>query len=221
MRRSDATALLVTLGCAGLAAVLWFGGEPPRDGGSPRADDRGGPALPAPAAEASGPDALAPQGAPDHAASTVAPAPVPDLTTTAEPPRTGTTAWPFRRAARSADGNAKQAGAPAVAVELAFQALRYVGVDPAAEQTWQRAIDDPNTPAGARSDLIEDLNQEGYLDNRHPTADDLPLVRARLELIERLAPHAIDAVNAAAFEEAYKDLLAMYVRLGGQGSRRR
>jgi hypothetical protein len=71
-------------------------------------------------------------------------------------------------------------------------------------------------PARVRSDLIEDLNQEGYTDNSHPGKADLPLIRARLELIERLAPYARDTVNAAAFGEAYKDLLAMYVRLGGE-----
>ncbi|MEZ5966875.1 MAG: hypothetical protein R3F56_23750 [Planctomycetota bacterium] len=102
-----------------------------------------------------------------------------------------------------------------MAVDLAFQALALVGVDPAAEKTWRRAIDDPNTPANVRSDLIEDLNQEGYTDNSHPTQVDLPLILARLELIERLEPLATDEVNRAAFQEAHKDLLEMYVRLGG------
>jgi hypothetical protein len=123
--------------------------------------------------------------------------------------------WPVRTG-RTAGAAAVGTAEPAVPVELAFKALQYVGVDPEAEKTWQRAIDDPNMPAGVRSDLIEDLNQEGYADNSHPTKSDLPLIRARLELIERLAPLAKDAVNAAAFAEAYKDLLEMYVRLGGE-----
>ena len=79
-----------------------------------------------------------------------------------------------------------------------------------------RAINDPNMPPGVRSDLIEDLNDEGYSDNSNPTKEDLPLIIARLEILERLAPYAMDEVNAAAFEEAYKDLLEMYVRLGGK-----
>jgi hypothetical protein len=35
----------------------------------------------------------------------------------------------------------------------------------------------------------------------------------RIQLIEELAPDAMDDVNAAAFQEAYKDLVNMYVRL--------
>ncbi len=101
-------------------------------------------------------------------------------------------------------------------VKLAFRALWYVGVDPEAEKTWMKAINDPNMSPGVRSDLIEDLNDEGYTDNNNPTKEDLPLILARLELIERLAPYAMDQVNADAFEEAYKDLLNMYVRLGGK-----
>lgn len=123
-------------------------------------------------------------------------------------------AWPVVEAPRQASRGAP-AAAPAVTPEIAFEALKLVGVDASAETTWRRAIDDPAMPADVRSDLIEDLNQEGFVDNSHPTKDDLPLILARLELIERLAPLAKDEVNAAAFEEAYKDLLAMYERLGG------
>jgi hypothetical protein len=129
--------------------------------------------------------------------------------------------WPGRGRTASARATAAAPLEPAVAAELAFKALQYVGVDPEAEQIWRRAIDDPAMPEGVRSDLIEDLNQEGYLDNSQPTKADLPLIRARLELIERLAPFATDPVNAAAFEEAYKDLLAMYLRLGGEPRGRR
>ncbi len=124
--------------------------------------------------------------------------------------------WPVVHAADTSSESARATGEPGVAVELAFRALRYVGADPEAEKTWRRAIDDPRTPASARSDLIEDLNDEGYTDNSHPTDADLQLILARLELIERLAPHAIDEVNAAAFEEAYKDLLNMYLTDRGE-----
>lgn len=124
--------------------------------------------------------------------------------------------WPVVRQGDASPVDAAAKGEPAVTKELAFRALALVGVDPEAEKTWLRAIDDPNLPDGVRSDLIEDLNQEGYTDNSHPTKADLPLILARLELIERLAPLAKDEVNASAFEEAYKDLLEMYVRLGGE-----
>lgn len=110
-------------------------------------------------------------------------------------------------------------GTPRVSARLAFKALLYVGVDPEAEKTWMTAINDPNLPEGVRSDLIEDLNDEGYEDpsGNHITKRDLPLILARMEIIERLAPYAMDKVNADAFQEAYKDLLNMYVRLKSGG----
>ncbi|HEX5054818.1 MAG TPA: hypothetical protein VFZ65_23780 [Planctomycetota bacterium] len=129
-------------------------------------------------------------------------------------------AWPIRTNGKTA-GSQPAAAAPVVPVALAFQALRYVGIDRAAESTWLRAIEEPSTPPQVRSDLIEDLNQEGYHDNGRPTKDDLPLLLARLRLIERLAPGAKDEVAASAFAEAYKDLLEMYVRLGGELPQRR
>jgi len=36
---------------------------------------------------------------------------------------------------------------------------------------------------------------------------------SRLQLIETLAPQAADDTNAAAFAEAYKDLVNMYAKL--------
>lgn len=96
---------------------------------------------------------------------------------------------------------------------LAFAALAEVGKDEAAEKTWRLAIRDPSLPPGIRSDLIEDLNDTGYPDPDHLTQADLPLILHRLALIERLYPHAMDRVNADAFEEAYKDLLQMWLAL--------
>jgi hypothetical protein len=108
---------------------------------------------------------------------------------------------------------------PIVAEPLARNALKLVGKDPAAEAIWERAINDPGLPANARSDLIEDLNDEGLPDHRDLTAADIPLILARLRLIERLSPLAMDDVNVAAFAEAYKDLLAMLARLRGVNAR--
>ena len=89
-------------------------------------------------------------------------------------------------------------------------ALAMVGADAVAEAYWFGAINDPNLPAKERQDLIEDLNEEGFADPKNITSDDLPLILNRIELIEELAPDAMDSVNAAAFQEAYKDLLNMY-----------
>lgn len=102
---------------------------------------------------------------------------------------------------------------PVVPLPLARSALTTVGLDPEAEDAWATAINDPSLPPHARKDLIEDLNEEGFEDPKHLTPDDLPLIFSRLELIEDMAPDAMDEVNAAAFEEAYKDLLKMADRV--------
>jgi hypothetical protein len=99
---------------------------------------------------------------------------------------------------------------------VARQALSFVGTDPDAEAIWMQSINDPNTSAHDRQDLIEDLNEDGFPDPNHPTADDLPLIESRIALIESLAPSSMDDVNAAAFAEAYKDLLNMHARASSQ-----
>jgi hypothetical protein len=92
--------------------------------------------------------------------------------------------------------------------------LRFVGKDPAAEALWIEAIDQRERPEEERSDLIEDLNDEGVPDEvADVTPADVPVLLARLRLIERLAPRALDDVNAAAFAEAYKDLMNLVVKL--------
>jgi hypothetical protein len=92
-------------------------------------------------------------------------------------------------------------------------ALSLVGADPNAEQYWIAAINDSRLPAHERQDLIEDLNEDGLSDPKNPGLGDLPLIVNRLQLIEELAPNALDTVNADAFAEAYKDLANMFVRL--------
>jgi hypothetical protein len=69
------------------------------------------------------------------------------------------------------------------------------------------AINDPTLPPNERQDLIEDLNEDGLSDPKHPTTDDLPLIFNRLLIIETVGPDAMDSVNANAFGEAYKDLV--------------
>jgi hypothetical protein len=100
-------------------------------------------------------------------------------------------------------------GGKVVTDPVAREALVFVGADPEAEAYWFEAINDPTLSASERQDLIEDLNEEGFPDPRHPTADDLPLIVNRLELIEEIAADAMDDVNSDAFAEAHKDLVRM------------
>jgi hypothetical protein len=104
---------------------------------------------------------------------------------------------------------------PAKKNPLARLALDFVGADPAATEMWQKVINDLTVPKGQRQDLIEDLNENGFPDPKKLTPGDLPLIEARIALIEKLAPTATDPVNAAAFKEAYKDLQEMRRRLQG------
>ena len=92
-------------------------------------------------------------------------------------------------------------------------ALSFVGSDSLAEEIWILAINDPNLSANARQNLIEDLNEDGLSNPRNPTEDDLPLILSRIQIIEEIAPDAMDEINADAFLEAYKDLVNMVVRL--------
>ena len=108
--------------------------------------------------------------------------------------------------------SATNPSAPSERAAVARQALAFVGADPEAESVWLDAINDPERSAHERSDLIEDLNEEGFADPRNPTIDDLPLIQNRLALIEALAEDAMDDTNAAAFAEAYKDLVNMYAK---------
>jgi hypothetical protein len=104
---------------------------------------------------------------------------------------------------------------------VARVALYFVGLDPAAEEYWLDAINDPSLSAHEREDLIEDLNEEGLPDPKNPSEDDLPLIVRRLQLIEAVGEDAMDEANAAAFREAYKDLvnLAEVATGGGQSVR--
>jgi len=91
----------------------------------------------------------------------------------------------------------------------AREALSLVGLDPEAEAYWSAAINDPSLPAEERQDLIEDLNEDGLSDPKHPAPEDMPLIVNRLQLLEEMAPSAMDQVNADAFQEAHKDLVNM------------
>ena len=80
---------------------------------------------------------------------------------------------------------------------LAREALQFVGADIASTEIWSRSINNRDLPKNERQDLIEDLNEDGFQDPKRLTHEDLPLILSRIELIELLAPSAIDDVNAA------------------------
>jgi hypothetical protein len=93
---------------------------------------------------------------------------------------------------------------------MARVALYLVGSgDQDANAYWENAIFDPSLPSEERKDLIEDLNETGLATPKHPGPEDLPVILARLRLIEQIAPYSIDQVDADAFAEAYKDLVGM------------
>jgi hypothetical protein len=99
---------------------------------------------------------------------------------------------------------------PPIQDPMARVALSFVGADPEADDYWIQAINDPTLPAEERKDLIEDLNEDGLSDPHHPGPQDMPLIASRIQLIEELAPWAMDQVDSDAFNEAYKDLVNLY-----------
>jgi hypothetical protein len=104
---------------------------------------------------------------------------------------------------------------PAVKEKRGRTALAMIGRNPEADEVWIQIINDPSVSANARSNLIEDLNEDG-LSYRNLTMDDLPVIKYRIELVEGLRPYAMDKVNADAFDEAHKDLVNMEARLTGR-----
>lgn len=103
---------------------------------------------------------------------------------------------------------------PALQNPAARVALSLVGAELTAEMVWTQAINDPKLPKHERQDLIEDLNEVGYTNLQRPTPADLELIKARVEIIDRLASEALDKTNADAFMEARKDLTQMLVKAG-------
>jgi hypothetical protein len=96
-------------------------------------------------------------------------------------------------------------------------AMSLVGIDPEAEAYWLGAIFDSTLPENEREDLMEDLNEEGLSDHKHPGPKDLPLILNRLAIIEEVLPLA-DAFMVKHLGEAYKDLvnLAAVTQGGGE-----
>jgi hypothetical protein len=92
---------------------------------------------------------------------------------------------------------------------IAREALSFVGINPEAETIWFDVINNLSTPAKERKNLIEDLDTDGFQSAKHPTSVDLALIQNRLAIIEKYAPSTTDPINAAAFQEAKKDLSKM------------
>ena len=140
--------------------------------------------------------------------ATTAPVEIPDVTPAPTPekiPVQTAQKVPQLKKAKSGGGGEK----PPIQDPDARAALGMVGMDPDAEAYWVSAINDPSLGPTERQDLIEDLNEDGLSDPKHPGPEDMPLIMNRLALIEDLAPYAMDQVNADAFAEAHKDLMAM------------
>jgi hypothetical protein len=97
----------------------------------------------------------------------------------------------------------------------ARDALALVGVDPEAENYWLDAIFDGSLPDKERDDLMEDLNEVGFSDANNPTADDLPLIVNRLQIIDQVLPYA-DPFMTGHLLEARKDLANMYAQVTPQ-----
>jgi hypothetical protein len=92
---------------------------------------------------------------------------------------------------------------------IAREALALAGVDPYAEAYWFDALDNSALSQSERQDLVDDLNEEGLADPKHPTVDDLPLLLARVELLEDAAATYGDRYE---FQEPYDDL-AQLIRI--------
>jgi hypothetical protein len=110
---------------------------------------------------------------------------------------------------KKSNGSGTPNPSPVLAAPQARIALAFVGTDADAETVWNTAINDPLVPPNERKDLIEDLNEDGFADPHHISPQEMPLVLSRIQLIEQMAPFAMDDTNAAAFNEAYKDLTNM------------
>jgi len=103
---------------------------------------------------------------------------------------------------------------PVISEALATEALAFVGTNADANSVWETAIDDATLSAEARRKLIAGLTTEGFVNPSSITAADLPLITARMNLIEQLAPDSLDESNEAAFEAAYDRLQEMYDSVG-------
>jgi hypothetical protein len=101
---------------------------------------------------------------------------------------------------------------PADKEELAKIGLYYAGVNPQANAFLATAVNDQSLPLDVRSGLVKDLGQDGF-NEKNPGAADLPIIQARLGLIDASTAAGIDPTLQAAFLEAQKDLLKAQAKI--------
>jgi len=143
--------------------------------------------------------------------ATASEVPLPSITFAQDAPRTNASARPNRRAQAplpQAQNNQPANSGNDLEDPDARDALALVGVDAAADVYWLDAIFDPTLPDNERADLMEDLNEVGFDDPKNLTADDLPMILSRLELIDAILP-SVDPFMSPHLLEAQKDLSKM------------
>jgi hypothetical protein len=145
------------------------------------------------------------------------PAPMPELAQSDPAPQTPIETSQPQPLPSPAQSNKPRAAKPPLQDPVARLALALVGADPSAEAYWFDAINDSDLPAGERQDLIEDLNEEGLTDPKHPSPEDLPVIWSRLQILESMEP--MDKANADAMAEAHKDLLNLLTLAAGMGGK--
>ncbi|MEO6033781.1 MAG: hypothetical protein ABIQ35_00845, partial [Verrucomicrobiota bacterium] len=101
---------------------------------------------------------------------------------------------------------------PAKKEPLARVALNFAGANAQANELYRAAINDPGLPVDQRRELIEDLNQDGFENQKNPTPRDLDLIKSRLDLINLYRNDVDHKVVIGAFKEAEKDLNNMLAK---------
>ncbi|MDB6029173.1 MAG: hypothetical protein JWM68_5396 [Verrucomicrobiales bacterium] len=98
---------------------------------------------------------------------------------------------------------------PAKKEPLARVALYFSGLDPQANELFDKAINDNGLSPRTRRHLMEDLNQDGIADRKNPTASDEKIIEARLQLIAKYQGLFTDPELIRGVNEASKDLNRM------------
>jgi hypothetical protein len=153
--------------------------------------------------------APAPQPAPSVAQTPISSAPIPETVPTPQPKTIA------KARVQYSPPNNVAPGKEPLQDPTARDALALVGSDPDAEQYWLSAIFDNSLPDNERGDLMEDLNETGFDDPKNLTANDLPLIVSRLQIINAVLPEADDFMTEHLLE-AQKDLAKMFAQASGQ-----